>query len=97
MRIQRWPTDHGNPDLWTCPTCHHAWIITDTHDGLADSERALLAEQHVLMRPSQAARLLGIDRRRIHDWTTRGRLTVEDGMVYLDDTRALAMQLPRAA
>ncbi len=97
VRIQRWPTDHGNPDLWTCPTCHHAWIITDTHDGLADSERALLAEQHVLMRPSQAARLLGIDRRRIHDWTTRGRLTVEDGMVYLDDTRALAMQLPRAA
>ncbi len=97
IHIHRWPSDDGNPDLWTCPNCSRAWIITPEHDGLADSERALLAEQHVLMRQSEAARILGIDRRRIHDWTTRGRLTVEDGMVYLDDTRALAMQLPRAA
>lgn len=97
VRIVRWPSDDGNPDLWSCPQCARAWIITPEHDGLADSERALLAEQHVLMRQSEAARILGVDRRRIHDWTTRGRLDVHDGKVYLDDTRTLAMQLPRAA
>ena len=98
VRILRWPTDDGNPDLWTCPNCSRAWIITEEHDGLADSERALLAEQHVLMRPSQAARILGIDRRRIHDWTTRGHLTTEDGKVWLDQVHALHMRAqPRAA
>ena len=70
--------------------------MTEHHDGLADSERALLAEQHVLMRPSQAARILGIDRRRIHDWTTRGRLTMNGGKVYIDETHTLATQLPAA-
>lgn len=91
VRIVRWPTDAGNPDLWTCPQCSRAWIITADHDGLADSERALLAEQHILVPPSTAARILNIDRRRIHDWTHRDhRLATENGMVYLDDTRTLA-------
>ena len=92
VRIQRWPSDDGNPDLWTCPNCSRAWIITPDHDGLADSERALLAEQHVLMRQSEAARILGIDRRRIHKWIERGHLEVEGGKIYLDHAHHLTMR-----
>ena len=92
VRIVRWPSDDGNPDLWTCPQCHRAWIITPEHDGLADSERALLAEQHVLMRQSEAARILGIDRRRIHKWIERGHLEVEGGKIYLDHAHHLTMR-----
>ena len=92
VRIVRWPSDDGNPDLWTCPNCSRAWIITEHHDGLADSERALLAEQHVLMRQSEAARILGIDRRRIHKWIERGHLEVEGGKIYLDHAHHLTMR-----
>ena len=92
VRIVRWPSDDGNPDLWTCPQCHRAWIITPEHDGLADSERALLAEQHVLMRQSEAARILGVDRRRIHKWIERGHLEVEGGKIYLDHAHHLTMR-----
>ena len=92
VRIQRWPTDQGNPDLWSCPQCNRAWIITEHHDGLADSERALLAEQHVLMRQSEAARILGVDRRRIHKWIERGHLEVEGGKIYLDHAHHLTMR-----
>ena len=90
--IERWPTSHGNPDLWTCPNCSRAWIITPEHDGLADSERALLAEQHVLMRQSEAARILGVDRRLIHKWIERGHLEVEGGKIYLDHAHHLTMR-----
>ena len=92
VRIMRWPTDDGNPDLWSCPQCSRAWIITEHHDGLADSERALLAEQHVLMRQSEAARILGVDRRRIHKWIERGHLEVEGGKIYLDHAHHLTMR-----
>ena len=92
VRIVRWPTDQGNPDLWSCPQCNRAWIITEHHDGLADSERALLAEQHVLMRQSEAARILGVDRRRIHKWIERGHLEVEGGKIYLDHAHHLTMR-----
>ncbi len=92
VRIVRWPTDQGNPDLWTCPNCSRAWIITENHDGLADSERALLAEQHVLMRQSEAARILGVDRRLIHKWIERGHLEVEGGKIYLDHAHHLTMR-----
>ena len=92
VRIVRWPSDDGNPDLWTCPNCSRAWIITPEHDGLADSERALLAEQHVLMRQSEAARILGVDRRRIHKWIERGHLEVEGGKIYLDHAHHLTMR-----
>ena len=92
VHIQRWPSDDGNPDLWTCPNCARAWIITPEHDGLADSERALLAEQHVLMRQSEAARILGIDRRLIHKWIERGHLEVEGGKIYLDHAHHLTMR-----
>ena len=92
VHIQRWPSDDGNPDLWTCPNCSRAWIITPEHDGLADSERALLAEQHVLMRQSEAARILGIDRRLIHKWIERGHLEVEGGKIYLDHAHHLTMR-----
>lgn len=90
VHIQRWPTDHGNPDLWTCPTCHHAWIITDTHDGLADSEREILARQHELVTQSTAARILGIDRKTIHSWIRRGHLTTHNSKIYLDEASTLA-------
>ena len=90
VRIQRWPTDHGNPDLWTCPTCHHAWIITDTHDGLADSEREVLSTQHILVTQSTAARILGINRKTIHSWIRRGHLTTHNNKVYLDEASTLA-------
>ena len=92
VHIQRWPSDDGNPDLWTCPNCSRAWIITPEHDGLADSERALLAEQHVLMRQSEAARILGVDRRRIHKWIERGHLEAEYGKVWLGETYHLTMR-----
>ena len=92
VHIQRWPSDDGNPDLWTCPNCSRAWIITEHHDGLADSERALLAEQHVLMRQSEAARILGVDRRLIHKWIERGHLEVEGGKIYLDHAHHLTMR-----
>lgn len=92
VRIQRWPTDDGNPDLWTCPNCSRAWIITPGHDGLADSERALLAEQHVLVKQSEAARILNIDRRLIHKWIERGHLEAEHGKVWLDETYHLTMR-----
>ena len=92
VHIQRWPSDDGNPDLWTCPNCARAWIITPEHDGLADSERALLAEQHVLMRQSEAARILGVDRRLIHKWIERGHLEVEGGKIYLDHAHHLTMR-----
>ena len=92
VRIVRWPSDDGNPDLWTCPNCSRAWIITPEHDGLADSERALLAEQHVLMRQSEAARILGVDRRLIHKWIERGHLEVEGGKIYLDHAHHLTMR-----
>ncbi len=92
VRIVRWPTDQGNPDLWTCPNCSRAWIITENHDGLADSERALLAEQHVLVKQSEAARILGVDRRRIHKWIERGHLEVEGGKIYLDHAHHLTMR-----
>ena len=97
IRIQRWPTDHGNPDLWTCPQCHRAWIITSDHDGLTDTERALLADQHILMRQSEAARILGIDRRLIHKWITRGHLTTKNSMVWLDQTHHLTRHAQPAA
>lgn len=97
VRIQRWPTDDGNPDLWTCPNCARAWIITPEHDGLADSERALLAEQHVLMRQTEAARILGIDRRLINKWITRGHLTTEAGKIWLDETHQLTRRAQPAA
>ena len=92
VRIVRWPSDDGNPDLWTCPNCSRAWIITPEHDGLADSERALLAEQHVLIRQSEAARILGVDRRLIHKWIARGHLEVEGGKIYLDHAHHLTMR-----
>ena len=92
VHIQRWPSDDGNPDLWSCPQCSRAWIITPEHDGLADSERALLAEQHVLVKQSEAARILNIDRRLIHKWIERGHLEAEYGKVWLDETHHLTMR-----
>ena len=91
--IERWPTSHGNPDLWTCPTCHHAWIITDTHDGLADSEREVLSTQHILVTQAQAAHITGTTRQRIHNWIARGHLTTHNGRVYLDHVTQLAIPL----
>ena len=88
--IERWPTSHGNPDLWNCPTCHHAWIITDTHDGLADSEREILARQHELVTQSTAARILGINRKTIHSWIRRGHLTTHNNEIYIDEASTLA-------
>ena len=92
VHIQRWPSDDGNPDLWTCPNCSRAWIITENHDGLADSERALLAEQHVLMRQSEAARIIGVTRACVHNWIDRGYLTAKDGMIWLDEAHHLTMR-----
>ena len=92
--IERWPTSHGNPDLWTCPTCHHAWIITDTHDGLADSEREVLARQHELVTQATAARILGINRKTIHSWIRRGHLTTHNSKIYLDEASTLAQPIP---
>ena len=90
VRIQRWPTSHGNPDLWTCPTCHHAWIITDIHDGLADSEREVLSTQHIPVTQSTAARILGINRKTIHSWIRRGHLTTHNNKIYIDEASTLA-------
>lgn len=87
--IERWPTSHGNPDLWTCPTCHHAWIISDLHDGLVNSERAVLSQQHVLVTQATAARITGTTRQRIHNWVARGHLTSHNGRVYLDHVTQL--------
>lgn len=92
-RIERWPTSHGNPDLWTCPTCHRAWIITDTHDGLADTEREVLSTQHILVTQSQAAHITGTTRQRIHNWIARGHLTTHNNRVYLDHVTQLAIPL----
>ena len=89
-RIERWPTSHGNPDLWTCPQCHRAWIITDIHDGLADSEREVLSTQHIPVTQSTAARILGINRKTIHSWIHRGHLTTHNNKVYLDEASTLA-------
>ena len=88
--IERWPTSHGNPDLWTCPNCARAWIITPEHDGLADSEREILARQHELVTQSTAARILGINRKTIHSWIHRGHLTTHNNKVYLDEASTLA-------
>ncbi len=93
VHIHRWPSDDGNPDLWTCPTCHHAWIITDTHAGLADSDRAALSPQHTLVTHAQAAHITGTTRQRIHNWIARGHLTTHNGRVYLDHVTQLAIPL----
>lgn len=97
VRIVRWPTDQGNPDLWSCPQCNRAWIITEHHDGLADSERALLAEQHVLVKQSEAAHIIGVTRACINNWIARGHLTINDGKVWLDETHALLTRAPARA
>lgn len=89
--IQRHPTDTGLPDLWTCPQCQRAWIITPTHDGLADTQREILSQQHILVTQAQAAHITGTTRQRIHNWIARGHLATHHGHVYLDHVTALAI------
>ncbi|MFT0849049.1 hypothetical protein VR010_15030 [Actinomycetaceae bacterium L2_0104] len=91
--IERHPTNSGLPDLWTCPTCHRAWIITPTHDGLADTQREILSQQHILVTQAQAAHITGCSRQAIHNWITRGHLTTHNGHVYLDHVTQLAIPL----
>ncbi len=90
IHIHRWPSDDGNPDLWTCPTCSRAWIITENHDGLADSEREVLSTQHILVTQSTAARILGINRKTIHSWIARGHLATHNNKIYIDEASTLA-------
>lgn len=91
IHIQRMPTRAGLPDLWTCPQCRSAWIVTPEHDGLADATRRALLVTHTLTTQGNAASLIGVSRQRLHNWIKRGHLAAdEQHRVYLDEAQRAA-------
>ncbi|MDO4888146.1 MAG: helix-turn-helix domain-containing protein [Actinomycetaceae bacterium] len=88
--LTRTPDTHGLPDIWSCATCDRAWHITDTHDTLADTQRALLAQTNVHVSRDQAATILGINRSTLRTWIRRGHLTETSDGISLADARNLA-------
>jgi hypothetical protein len=87
--LTRQPDDDGLPDVWTCTSCDRAWLITTEHDGLLDTQRAMLAEQDTWVSKTQAAQILDITPHRIAVWVNRGKIDVRGGKINLKECSAL--------
>lgn len=87
--LTRQPDDDGLPDVWTCTRCDRAWLITTEHDGLLDTQRAMLAEQDTWVSKTEAAQILNITPHRIAVWVNRGKIKVKQGKINLKECSAL--------
>ena len=87
--LTRQPDDDGLPDVWTCTRCDRAWLITAEHDGLLDTQRAMLAEQDAWVSKTEAAQILDITPHRIAVWANRGKIKVRGGKINLKECSAL--------
>ena len=96
--LTRQPDDDGLPDVWTCTRCDRAWLITAEHDGLLDTQRAMLAEQDAWVSKTEAAQILDITPHRIAVWVNRGKIKVKQGKINLKECSViLRKDTPAAA
>ena len=101
-RLRRHPTDEGLPDLYTCPVCGYAAVITPagpwngetpintlrTTWSLRITDALKASDEWVTA--AEAARRCGTSASTVRTWKQRGRLTVnEDGKVRLGDVATL--------
>lgn len=102
-RLRRLPTDDGLPDLYTCPVCGYAAVITPAGPWNGDQPintlrttwgmriTDALKDSDEWVTASQAARRVGVSASTVRTWKQRGKLTVnESGHIRLGDVAMLA-------